>query len=186
MGDAVMEDIPLYDISEAEEQHIERDGGDSTYGELSYELLDWALARVDVGAGDVICDLGSGGGRMLCYLALRTGCDAVGVELSPTRHAHASKMLDLLRPHLRPGQSVHLQEGSFVEDGPQRDATVVLIANKLFTDECTERALRTVPRARALLVLKEVPTWFDQPSLAAELPTSWSMRQPVWLYRRSA
>ncbi|CAK0892720.1 unnamed protein product, partial [Prorocentrum cordatum] len=37
--DPELEDIRLYDLSDAEESDVERSGGDATYGEMSFEMV---------------------------------------------------------------------------------------------------------------------------------------------------
>lgn len=181
------EDVRLYDLSEAEEGDVESAGGDSTYGEVSCELLDWALERIPLRPGDVLCDLGSGGGRALLYLALRTGCPVVGVELSATRHRSAEALFDLAAPLLRPGQQVTLFQGDMLDPrGLQGQASVVLIANRLFDEAFTLKALATTPLARHVLALRPAPAWAGGAfrAEAAQLPTSWTRRQEVWLLSR--
>ncbi|CAL1131050.1 unnamed protein product [Cladocopium goreaui] len=176
-------DIHLYDLREDEEHFVEALGGDATYGELSFDLLEWFLAQTEVQPEDVLCDLGSGSGRALIYLALRTGLPAVGVELSPTRHQHAEILRTLAQPFLR--EEVELVQGDLQEMHPfGKHASVVLFANKLFSEEFSASALRVLPRIRALLTLKPLPG--ELPTKTAELPTSWSFKQPVWLYLRDA
>lgn len=183
MFDEEMEDIRLYDLSETEEGIVEGSGGDSTYGEVSLDLLDWFLERLPVDEQHILCDLGSGGGRALLYLALCSGRDAIGVELSATRHRSAETLLALASPFLRPGQRIILHRGDIVDPvGPQRDATVVLITNRLF-DECfTTRALATTPHARHVLALRPIPDLDGALVETADLPTSWIRDQAVWLY----
>ena len=45
-------------------------------------VVDLVVERVGVGASDLVVDLGSGDGRVLVRLAVRTGCRAIGVEAS--------------------------------------------------------------------------------------------------------
>ncbi|CAK0892719.1 unnamed protein product, partial [Prorocentrum cordatum] len=47
--DPELEDIRLYDLSDAEESDVERSGGDATYGEMSFEMVDWFLERAAPG-----------------------------------------------------------------------------------------------------------------------------------------
>jgi len=186
--DDEMEDVRLYDISEEEEAAVEISGSDSTYGEVTCELLEWAIERLPLQPQDVIIDLGSGGGRALLYLALRTGCDVVGVELSPTRHDAAEALFHLAKPLLRPGQKVQLLKGDILEPSvPQSEATVVLIANRLFSDDFTSTALKTTPNAEVLIALREVAGWTEAEGVTAQcalLPTTWMQRQPVLLLSR--
>lgn len=182
------EDIPLYDIATEEEHAVEKSGGDSTYGELSYDAIDWALEVMKESWGleaselqEVLCDLGSGGGRALLYLALRTGCPAIGVELSPTRHASAEKLGDLASLFLEAPLELH-EADIANSDGPQRKGTIVLFANKLFEEEFSEQVLQTVDRLKVLLALKPVPSLEKHLKRTGKLPTSWSRSQPMYLY----
>eukprot|EP00931_Biecheleriopsis_adriatica_P010907 TRINITY_DN111978_c0_g1_i1.p1 TRINITY_DN111978_c0_g1~~TRINITY_DN111978_c0_g1_i1.p1 ORF type:complete len:267 (-),score=54.02 TRINITY_DN111978_c0_g1_i1:40-816(-) len=182
--DEETEDIRLYDLPEDEENMVEGLGGDATYGELSPELLEWLLSKIVVTDGDVLCDLGSGSGRALLYLALRTGLPAVGVELAPTRHRDAEALLSLAEPFLRPGQ-VKLHLGDLAaRGGPQKHGTVVLFANKLFSEDFSASALLTLDQPRVLLALRPLPHWVSSLRAEAALPTSWHRAQPVWLYVR--
>mmetsp|Transcript_41908 Transcript_41908/g.108010 ORF Transcript_41908/g.108010 Transcript_41908/m.108010 type:complete len:320 (+) Transcript_41908:45-1004(+) len=179
--DDEMEDIRLYDLSEEEEREVEVSGSDSTYGEVTYELLEWALQRLPLSPSDVLCDLGSGGGRALLYLALRTGCDVVGVELSETRHNSAESLFHLAAPLLRPGQQATLWRGDMLDpSGPQHQSTLVLVANRLFDDDFTARALATTPSAKHVLALRAVPGWCGDDGTVVEtalLPTTWMQRR---------
>ncbi|CAJ1434169.1 unnamed protein product [Effrenium voratum] len=180
-------DIHLYDISVEEEQQVEGSGGDATYGELREEILEWLLAHCEMRPQDILCDLGSGSGRALLYLALRTGLPAVGVELSPTRHRCAETLKMLAQPFLC-GEVTFVQ-GDLSETGPQRHATVVLFANKLFSEDFSSRALRLLPRRRALLCLRADGAADAELAQRAALGTTWrctgSRKQPVWLYTRA-
>jgi len=182
--DAEMEDIRLYDLHEFEEHEVESCGGDSTYGEFSFDLIDWVLSVVGAPhrPNDVICDLGSGGGRALLYLALRTGLPVVGVELSPTRHGSATALFDLAVPFLQ-AQQVTLEQRDITEaGGAQRTATIVFFANKLFEDGFAERALSCVDCPCYVVALKPIPSLAERLRCTARLPTSWHRAEKVWLY----
>ncbi|CAK9059902.1 unnamed protein product [Durusdinium trenchii] len=181
--DQEYEDIWLYDLPEQEEALLEASGGDATYGEVSPELIEWLLAECPMHAEDLLSDFGSGSGRALLYLALRTGLPAIGVELSKTRCRCAETYRMLAEPFLQ--SQVQFLQCDLLDDGPHRDATVVLFANKLFTEDFALRALRRRGQLpRALLLLK--PLELEPAELplrkTAALRTSWSPKQPVWLY----
>eukprot|EP00913_Durusdinium_trenchii_P026092 g24477.t1 len=128
------EDIWLYDLPEQEEALLEASGGDATYGEVSPELIEWdGVAQLGVTRArsvpeDLLSDFGSGSGRALLYLALRTGLPAIGVELSKTRCRCAETYRMLAEPFLQ--SQVQFLQCDLLDDGPHRDATVVLFANK--------------------------------------------------------
>lgn len=176
------EDVVLYDLAESEESAVELTGGDATYGEASFDLLDWLLDTARVGSEDVVCDLGSGSGRALLYLALRGGCKVVGVELSPARHLVAERLFHLAAPFLAAPAVLH--KGDITSSGPQTAATVVLFANRLFEEGFSRMALATVPQARRLLTLRAIEDWGHCAAMSA-LPTTWMHAQPVWLYERT-
>jgi ubiquinone/menaquinone biosynthesis C-methylase UbiE len=45
-----------------------------------------------LGAAQAILDVGCGDGRLSCYLAQETGCEVIGVDLSPTGFRKAKKL----------------------------------------------------------------------------------------------
>jgi len=170
-------DIRLYDLSEDEERSVEAFGGDATYGEMSFESLEWFIAHCQLTPEDYLCDLGSGSGRALMYLSLRTGLPAVGVELSPTRHRHAQILRILAEPFL--AAQVTFVQGDLLKMHMGRHATVVLFANKLFSEDFSTKALNALEKRRAVLALRPLQGERGNVPFTAELRTSWSFKQPV-------
>jgi len=65
------------------------DIADTTYGELSTEGALTLAEELGWGRGDVVLDVGSGEGSLSALLMLATGGRTVGIEIDPSRHAHA-------------------------------------------------------------------------------------------------
>ena len=85
------ENSQVYELPIAESRLIDESGGHEAYGELTTRGVREVVKRLAPQEDDVICDLGSGCGRMVIQCALEWPLfrAALGVELSPTRHAAA-------------------------------------------------------------------------------------------------
>ena len=98
---AIYSSLPdVHAIPESEEEVIDATGGHEGYGELTPHGTSALLRLVPLcQQADRFYDLGSGSGVVTTHLAL-LGFNAVGIELSPTRHAVAAAALDRVpSPH---------------------------------------------------------------------------------------
>ena len=92
---AIYSSLPdVHAIPESEEALIDATGGHEGYGELTPHGTSALLRLIPLcPQADRFYDLGSGSGVVTTHLAL-LGYRAVGIELSPTRHAVAAAALD--------------------------------------------------------------------------------------------
>ena len=98
---AIYSSLPdVHAIPESEEEVIDATGGHEGYGELTPHGTSALLRLIPLcQQADRFYDLGSGSGVVTTHLAL-LGFNAVGIELSPTRHAVAAAALDRVpSPH---------------------------------------------------------------------------------------
>ena len=98
---AIYSSLPdVHAIPESEEEVIDATGGHEGYGELTPHGTSALLRLIPLcQQADRFYDLGSGSGVVTTHLAL-LGFRAVGIELSPTRHAVAAAALDRVpSPH---------------------------------------------------------------------------------------
>ena len=98
---AIYSSLPdVHAIPESEEDAINATGGHEGYGELTPHGTSALLRLIPLcQQADTFYDLGSGSGVVTTHLAL-LGFRAVGIELSPTRHAVAAAALERVsKPH---------------------------------------------------------------------------------------
>ena len=101
--DKIYEGLSGFGIPKEEEDKIRSCESAPTYGEILYESYLEILNYLNLGPEDVLCDLGSGVGKVVMQTALdsRVG-KCVGIELSASRSASAGKALERLKtlePH---------------------------------------------------------------------------------------
>ena len=180
----------VHAIPEAEEEEIDETGGHEGYGELTPPAVTALLRLVPLSADDAFFDLGSGAGVVVTQLAL-LGFRAVGIELSPTRHAVAvAALAQVPVPHRCEARREDLLAV------PCDDATVAFIAGLLFDDAFMTRLgrkLATLPRLRAIATLSPFPPDARDRLAAAgyeergggDLECTWGPA-PVYLYVRPA
>jgi len=132
----------VHEIPVAEEDAIDASGGHEGYGELCIAGTAALLLLLRPSDGDVLYDLGSGAGRVLAQIALEAPTlRAVGIELSPSRHAVACAAIARV-------ESPHRCEARLGDllAAPCDDATVVFIAGLLFDDGEGNKTTPTQPR----------------------------------------
>src|SRR6476469_1853526 len=81
-----------------EKQDHEKDSIYLTYGEITYPGITRLLDFANIGADDVICDLGSGVGKVVIQSFLKTPAKrCFGIEASQARYASSTEVLRRLR-----------------------------------------------------------------------------------------
>lgn len=88
--ETIYKDISGYGIPQKETDLIKNEGGDPTYGQITYEGAAVLLDHLAIDEDTVFYDLGSGTGAFVWQAYLTTPAKkCVGVELSETRFKHA-------------------------------------------------------------------------------------------------
>lgn len=84
--ETIYKDISGYGIPQKETELIKNEGGDPTYGQITYEGAAVLLEHLNIDEDTVFYDLGSGTGALIWQTYLTTPAKkCVGVELSETR-----------------------------------------------------------------------------------------------------
>lgn len=166
--------------------------GAGVYGELTLDafarLLHWLAPTPD----DQLIDLGSGPGTLPLLAAATTAVGrAVGVELSPFRHAAALAARDALTAHLPLAAArVELRHDD-LRHTDLHDATLIYVGSTCFPDALLAAAARRIaeghaPRLRAFLSTRALPApWNLRLPQRGELdlPATWSPKVRVVIHR---
>lgn len=83
-------------ISQEETTLIQDNGGNDTYGEILPDSLDMLLSSINFSSRYNFYDLGSGLGKVVLHVALRTGARSTGFEMSKTRYQYAMNALSTI------------------------------------------------------------------------------------------
>jgi len=187
------ERVSGFQVGSNEYQMIREKGGDPTYGELTLGGMNTLVEELKLQKNDVFYDLGSGVGKMPVYIYLTTPVKkAVGIELSPTRHAHAIKVKKSLEKKgmLDSARALNFLEKSMLDENLS-DATIIYMSSTCFSDELmksiTDKLTRENTNPLKILTLKKLPdnTVF-QLTKTLSLPMTWSDNVRAYLYERSA
>lgn len=86
-----------FNIDAAEETYIRDRGGAPTYGEIIKPSMRGLADKLKIKKGDVFYDLGSGTGKLVCYMYMATPVEkAIGIELSESRYKRSLEALERL------------------------------------------------------------------------------------------
>ena len=118
-------------LGKAEAAHIRASSGSSKadgYGEMTSDSARMVLDALQLQAGDVLCDLGSGSGRFALQAAVaHPQAHCIGVELAPSRHAVAcGAAARAALPNLA------LVHGDLIDATHCADATLIYVSPILF------------------------------------------------------
>lgn len=186
-----------FGISGDERKMIEDKGGNPTYGEITAKGLEQLIEHFknNLQAHDVFYDLGSGIGKVATQVALTTPARAVGIELSPTRHAIAAHIKDeLVQKNILANDKLRFIEGNIL-DVNLNNATVIFMCSTCFSDELMKKItenIYNIPHTHAIQVitLKELTphnTYRFEEFKAGKtfnLCMTWSDCTPVYTYER--
>lgn len=186
-----------FGISNDERKMIEDKGGNPTYGEITPKGLEQLIEyfKENLAKYDVFYDLGSGIGKVATQVALTTPARAVGVELSPTRHAIAHDIRhELIREnYLKHPNKLRFVEGNIL-DANLNDASVIFMCSTCFSDELMKKItekIYKIPHVVQVITLKELTPHntdhFDAFTAGQTftIPMTWSEKTPVHTYERS-
>lgn len=159
-----------------ERDHLERI---APYVPTPHEVVEKMLELAQVGASDVVYDLGSGDGRIVIMAAQKFGARAVGVELNPELFKQSSERIAELGLEKR---AKILHENMF--DVSVRPATVVTLYLLTVVNErlrpMLEKQLR--PGTRVVSHDFKVPGW--EPQKVVEVTSNNGLTSTVYLYVR--
>lgn len=178
-----------WSITPSEERRVLAARSSPTYGEIRPAALARLLDTLDLGVRDVLYDLGSGIGKVVVQAAMSVHVRRiVGVELVPSRHAIAERILERARERgLLRTSRVELRCADFMRT-ELADATVVYTCSTAFSDSfmrAVARRLAKVGRPGLTLVTTQEldPPGRFAPVSVLELDMSWRRRARVHLYR---
>jgi SAM-dependent methyltransferase len=95
------------------------------YQALPYFAIERVLDRLELGPNDVLADLGSGKGRVVCTAAQRSLARVIGIEIDPALHAAAEDNVRRLRGARAPIR-LELRDAATFDFA---DATAVCLCN---------------------------------------------------------
>lgn len=137
----------------------DQDTSNHVYGEITFDGVEKMLKLFPIGPNDVVYDLGSGVGKFVAQVYLRTTAKrVVGIELAKNRHERAviaKERIKKMRPDLYLDQMQFI-EANFLEMDI-KDATFIYIANTMFSVEFMDnicKVLTELPNKVRLVLLK--------------------------------
>lgn len=184
-------DINGFSIDQSERKFIEQQGGNPTYGEITFQSTKDLIDHLQLTCEDVFFDLGSGVGKICCQVALTTPARAIGIELSATRCQLAQKAKQCLIDKKACTNSAKLE---FYEqnilDANLEPATVIFACSTCFSEQLMQtltQKLEALPKLKRIVTLKELaPTTRFTLSKTFHLPMTWSENTPVHIYEKKA
>lgn len=132
------------------------------YGELNPNFVDEHIIKLaGLGPGKLLLDLGSGVGNVPIQAALQTGCRAFGIEIMGAPADIANEQLEQAKIRARMWGvamgEVELMRGDMLEERRvselMAEADVVLVNNKVFSQERTSLPRVLSPCMRLLLIV---------------------------------
>lgn len=175
-----------YGIDSKEIDEIRKNGGDSTYGEITYDSVNQLIDHAKFIKNDTFYDFGCGRGRACMQIALQTPANIVGIDLSSTRIAIANKAKSILKEkhHIDLGKRLLFKNESFIKTPLAKRGGIVIYACATcfpgqLMKEIGERAFSAKPLAR-LYTLKKIPD--RDPDQELTWSMSWSLSVSCYYY----
>lgn len=180
-------DISGSPISAEESTMISQKGGNSTYGEITYESLKTVLDDLKLKKSDVFYDLGCGVGKTCLQVALTTPAKAYGVELSSSRVKKALQAAQLITKNHNITLKKNLQ---FYENdilsADLKKTTVAYMCSTCYSDDLMKKItekLSQLSDGLRVITLKALPENKDFKLVKTyTLPMTWSSGSSVHLY----
>lgn len=188
---ALYRGVSGYDISHEEERDVRMARGSPTYGEITFAAVEQLADHLALGPGDVFYDLGSGVGKAVLQLAMtRPLRRVVGLELSPSRHLHASAALARARADGKlVARACAFVHGDIL-DAPLADATVAYTCSTAFSDSFMRKLVRKLaalrPGLRFVTTRHPIVRHGFVETAELRLDMSWHRRSPVYIYELPA
>ncbi len=178
----------------------------STYGEISYDSLQYILDREPFSPNDIVYDLGSGVGKVVMQIFLNTPAHKViGLELSASRNSNAQQALNSFQSMLHYSRYKYInnkkRELAFHNEDILKanidDATIIYMCSTCFAPELLEKLVDKFEavgrkgighKELKIITLKELPDYqahgfhLDR---TYSLSMSWSKNgatSPVFVY----
>lgn len=174
-------------IDSTEDQMISNAGGNSTYGEITFDALKTIHDDLGLTSNDYWFDLGSGMGKVVLHTAMTTPARCCGVELSTTRISHARDALSqLINNHnLDLAKKVQFRNEN-IATVDLSGATIVYMCSTCYSEKLMRDIINNVCQLKPgtrLLTLKSAP---EHPALkyikTYSLRMTWSSEVSVHLY----
>lgn len=136
-----------------------------TYGEILYPSIDKLLSAISLTEQDVFVDLGSGLGKFVLQVFLKTAVkEARGIELVPDLHQQALAATQRVQQDLpdfyAEGRKLTFLLGSFLEI-PLTQATAVLISSPCFSPKILDtlgKIIDSTPSIHSVLTFRPIST----------------------------
>jgi precorrin-6B methylase 2 len=176
-----------YCINDNECASIKKSGGDDTYGEITDEAVQIIINELKPTADDVFYDLGSGIGRMTFKMYLDSPIKkAIGVELSPTRHANAMHIKCELekRGKIDKGRILEFRNEDMMKTSIE-DATIIYLASTCLSNDFMKKItnrLAGLKKGLRVLSLRKLPSRAFRKIKTLKLKMTWSDSVPVHWY----
>lgn len=185
--DDLYKNINGFSISEKERSNIREQGGNPTYGEITYKGAAELLRKLNLKETDVLYDLGSGVGKLVVQVGLTTPAKVVGIELSKTRHEYAiSVQKEIEKRNLVKKDKITFINKN-INDVPLDQATVLFMCSTCFSDELmrslTEK-LGKLKKGLRVVTLRKLPEPHNFKLIESlQLPMTWSNNTNVYIYQ---
>lgn len=164
-----------------------------TYGEVLYPGINTLIDYVEVTHEDVICDLGSGIGKVPMQFFLKTPIRrAFGIEASKTRYESSLKALARFKERFNElfqngARSLEYFNGNFLE-GDMSQVTLVYAASTCYGPKLMEKIGEMVdkaPKVRCVMSLKPVPCNTFRLDKVLEVQCSWDKATKCHVYLKN-
>lgn len=191
--DKIYKDTSGFGISGEESKFISNMGGNSTYGEITYESVENLGKALNLNKKSVFYDLGCGVGKAVLQVYLNFPVKkSVGVELSKTRieKATAIKKQVKLDRKLARNRKLKFYEESMTKIS-LKDATAIYLCSTCFSDQLmsdmANKIAKECKKGAKVATLRELPAHksFKRINIL-NLPMTWSSGSSVHIYEKVA
>ncbi|MEM7496040.1 MAG: hypothetical protein AAF471_07985 [Myxococcota bacterium] len=200
LKEAYTSDLLPFQLPDEETDAIESANDSSNrlshvYGEITFAGADNLIDELNPTKQDVFVDLGSGRGRLVTHLALRSPVrKALGIELSQMRYDESVRALDRIKEQDitdAKGNPLDLRRIEFIQGDILKsdlsETDIIYACSTLFPKKLMEGILQkalAIPRSVTLVSLKRYP---KHPRLhhakTLIVPTTWHLNVPVYIYK---
>jgi precorrin-6B methylase 2 len=183
------EGLSGFGVAQNEYEIIRQQGGNPTYGEITYESTAKLLNILKITKDDVLYDLGSGVGKFIMQAYHNTPVKkAVGIELSSTRIQKANEAIARLQKQkkLKKDKIIQFREENFANTDIS-DATVIYLCSTCFSEELMKIIIDKMKSCKNGLRVATLKTLPPDPSYryiaTYTLPMTWSSGSSVHIYK---
>lgn len=173
-----------YSIKSEEIDVIRKEGGDSTYGEITYDSVQQLIDHAKLTAKDTFYDFGCGRGRACLQIALETPAKVVGVDLSTTRIDMANKAKEILKNkhNIDLGNRLTYRNESFIKT-PLAKNPVIYACATCFPENLMKEIGNKIAAHKGgarLYTLKQISGWKTNADLTWSM--SWNSSTACYYY----